>query len=703
MPDCGGMRTAHATRAGHRYPPGATAAADGVNFSVFSRHATRAELRLYERADSLSPFQVVVLDPQTNRTHMMWHVFVEGIAPGVHYTWRFDGPTDTAATGRRFNVRKELVDPWARGVTDALWDRRRAADPADDSNCGIRGVVCDLSFDWDADRAVCSELAGAVIYELHVGGFTRHPSARAIAPGTFSALEERIPYLQDLGITHVELMPVMAYDVQSVSSAVAGRGLGNYWGYNTHSFWSPHPRYCVAPELGRHAAEFKHLVRALHAAGIGVILDVVFNHTAEGADDGPWINFKGLSNELVYHLDPHDRRRYLDFTGCGNTVNCNHPEMTAFIVHCLEYWVEEMHVDGFRFDLASVFARGDLGAVLPNPPLPWSIELSRTLAGLPLIAEAWDAAGLYQLGAFPGLSWIEWNGAYRDVMRRFVRGDPGLVATVASRIAGSSDLYGRDGRLPCNSINFITCHDGFTLADLVSYDYKHNEANGEDNRDGSNDDLSWNCGVEGETTDPAILELRRRQAKNLMAVLLLSRGVPMLLAGDELLRTQHGNNNAYCQDNELSWLDWSRLESQHEMWRFTREMIAFRRRHASLTVNRFYTGRIVPGRTVPDIAWHGPKLQQPLWSDPAARMLAFTIAGIGADEADIHAVLNMSDAILDVELPMLPSRRWHLAVNTAAVAPEDLIEREHQAPLRDSVYRVPTRSVVVFEAPRTDS
>ena len=698
MPDPAGMRTAHPTRAGQRYPPGATPAAGGVNFSVFSHHATRAELLLYETAASLHPFQVVALDPETNRTHMMWHVFVEGIGPGIHYTWRFDGPADTAASGRRFNMRKELVDPWARGVTDTLWDRRRASDPADDGRCAIRGVVCDLSFDWGKDHAVCGNLTGAVIYELHVGGFTRHPSSRARAPGTFSALEERIPYLQDLGITHVELLPVMAYDVQSVAPGVAARGLSNYWGYNTHSFWSPHPRYCMAPEQGRHAAEFKHLVRALHAAGIGVILDVVFNHTAEGGDDGPWINFKGLSNEIVYHLDPHDRRRYLDFTGCGNTINCNHPQMTAFIVHCLEYWFQEMHVDGFRFDLASVFARGDLGTVLPNPPLPWNIELSRTLAGVPLIAEAWDACGLYHVGAFPGLSWSEWNGAYRDVMRRFVRGEPGLVASVASRIAGSSDLYGRDDRLPCNSINFITCHDGFTLADLVSYDRKHNEANGEENRDGSNENLSWNCGVEGETGDPVIRELRRRQARNFMAVLLLSRGVPMLLAGDEVLRTQRGNNNGYCQDNELSWFDWNRIDSQREMRRFTREMIAFRRRHASLTVNRFYSGRMVPGRTIADITWHGPRLQQPLWSDPAARMLAFTIAGVDADEADIHAILNMSDEPLEVELPVSAGRRWHLAVNTAAAAPQDILERPHQSMLPGSRFTVQGRSVVVLEA-----
>jgi glycogen operon protein len=400
----------------------------------------------------------------------------------------------------------------------------------------------------------------------------------------------------------------------------------------------------------------------------------------------------------MYLLDTGDRSRYLDFTGTGNTVNCNHPQVTAFIVHCLEYWVEEMHVDGFRFDLASVFTRGENGVVLRNPPLPWDIELSRGLAGIPLIAEAWDAAGLYQVGAFPGSAWAEWNGAYRDAVRRFVRGDGGLVGTVASRIAGSSDLYAAGGRLPCDSINFITCHDGFTLADLVSYNGKHNEANGEDNRDGSNDNLSWNCGAEGPTDDAAILALRHRQAKNLLAVLMLSRGVPMLCAGDELLRTQRGNNNAYCQDNELSWLDWGRLGSQREMLQFTRGMIAFRRRHASLTVNRFYHGRAIAGRGIADIAWHGKRLHQPAWDDPAARVLAFTVAGIAAGEPDLHAILNMSEESIEAELPELEGRDWHLAVDTGQSPPNDIIEPARQARLSVRSYRVIPRSVVVLEA-----
>ena len=686
------------TREGTRDPAGATLAADGVNFSIFSPAATWVELLLYEAAESPRPFQVIRLDPDRNRTYLMWHVFVEGLGPGAHYSWRMDGPTDTAVSGRRFNPRKELSDPWAREVSDALWDRKRAADPADAGPCGLRSVTGERSFDWTGERPIARGLEGAVIYELHVGGFTQHPSAGVAQPGTFRALAEKIPYLQELGVTHVELLPVMAFDEQSVPAAAAARGLRNYWGYNTHSFWCAHPRYCGTPQPGGQAAEFKHLVRALHAAGIGVILDVVFNHTAEGGSDGAWISFRGCANEVVYHLDPRDRRRYLDFTGTGNTINCNHPLLSAFIVHCLEFWVEEMHVDGFRFDLASVFTRGDLGVVLANPPLPWAIELSRPLAGLPLIAEAWDAAGLYQVGAFPGSMWSEWNGAYRDAVRRFVRGDPGLTGTVASRIAGSSDLYAHDGRSPCNSINFITCHDGFTLADLVSYNTKHNEANGEDNRDGSNDNLSWNCGVEGLTSDAAVLGLRRRQAKNLIAVLLLSRGVPMLCGGDEVLRTQRGNNNAYCQANELSWFDWSRVESERDMLNFTRGMIAFRRRHASLTANRFYRGKLIPARGIADIAWHGARLQQPPWGDGTARVLAFTIAGIRDDEADLHAILNMSDAPIEAELPALPGRVWRVAVDTAQALPHDIVEPARQVPLNAASYRVTSRSVLVLEA-----
>jgi len=686
---------AYATRPGSRFPPGATVLPDGVNFCIFTRAATRVELLLYADPDSREPFQVIALSPGRNRTFFFWHVFVEGLPSPTCYAWRADGPTDTQQTGLRFNPRKALIDPWARTVTDALWDRGRASDAQDAGHTAFRAVVTEPSGRQCGTTAPLG-LDAAIIYELHVGGFTRHPSSGVRHPGTFAGLIEKIPYLRDLGVTHVELLPVMAFDEQDVPASVAARGLKNYWGYSTHSFYSPHPRYCVDPMQADQ--EFSALTDALHDTGIGVLLDVVFNHTAEGGAQGPIINFKGLANEVFYHLDAADRRRYRDYTGCGNTVNCNHPLVTAFIVRCLEYWVEQMGVDGFRFDLASVFARDQRGELMTDPPAPWAIEASRVLSRVPVIAEAWDAAGLYQVGAFPGMAWAEWNGRYRDAVRRFVRGAPGLVGEVASRIAGSADLYAHDGRLPGSSINFITCHDGFTLCDLVSYNAKRNHANGENNRDGTDDNASWNCGADGETSNPEVLTLRLRQAKNHMAILMLSRGVPMLLAGDEVLRSQNGNNNAWCQDNALAWLDWRLVEINRDMLRFTRELIALRRRHPCLTVNRFYDGKPIPGRDVPDIAWHGVRLGEPLWHDRQGRFLGFTIAGLSSDEEDLHVILNMSDQAVDAPLPSTDGRRWQISLDTSRASPLDILSREQQKPCAAAFYSTAPRSVAVLEA-----
>ncbi len=683
------------TGPGSRFPPGHTPLPEGVNFCVFSREATRLELLLYAQPDSPEPFQVIELSPEHNRTFFFWHVFVEGLPARTCYAWRADGPSDTQHSGRAFNPRKVLVDPWARAVSDARWDRRKASDAEDGGHVSVRAFVTE-PFLSEHHRVDPPGLEGAIIYELHVGGFTRHPSSEVEHPGTFAGLIEKIPYLVDLGVTHVELLPVMAFDEQDVPFPVAARGLRNYWGYSTHSFFSPHPRYCTDP--ARADREFRALTDAFHRAGINVLLDVVFNHTAEGGAQGPTISFKGLANEIFYHLDVGDRRRFRDYTGCGNTVNCNHPLVSAFLVHSLEYWVEALGVDGFRFDLASVFARDQHGGLMTDPPLPWAIESSRILSRVPLIAEAWDAAGLYHVGAFPGMAWAEWNGRYRDVVRRFVRGDPGLVGEVATRIAGSADLYARDHRLPENSINFITCHDGFTLHDLVSYRMKRNQPNGEDNRDGTDDNASWNCGIEGESVDPAVAALRQRQAKNFLAILMLSRGVPMLLAGDEVLRSQAGNNNAWCQDNALSWFDWTLLERRREMLRFTRELIGLRRRHGCLTANRFFEGKPLPGRGIRDIAWHGTRLDQPQWNDGQARVLGFTLAGLGDEEEDLHAILNMSDQTVEAALPSIRGRRWHLALDTSRPSPGDIISRRAQEPHRMPHYSAGARSVVVLEA-----
>lgn len=691
------MSKRYRTHPGLGFPPGATHDALGTNFSVFSRYATGAELLLYEAADSRKPFQVITLDPEVNRTFFYWHVYVEELPPGVHYTWRMDGPGDTERTGFRYNRNKELVDPWARAVTDSVWERRPACDPQDASHTSMRAMVVADIYDWEGDRPLNRPLQDSILYEMHVRGFTRHPAAGVTYPGTFTGLIEKIPYLKELGITEVELMPVMAFDEQDVADSVAARGNRNYWGYSPHSFWSPHPGYCVTPAQGTHQRELRDMVKALHRAGIGVILDVVFNHTAEGGAGGPWINFRGFGNEIFYQIDPADRRRYRDFTGCGNTINCNHPLVAIYLTGCLKYWVRELHVDGFRFDLASVLVRGEDGQPIYNAPVPWYIEGSALLAHTKLIAEAWDAGGLYQVGAFPGFRWAEWNGRYRDVIRRFVRGDRGLVGEVATRLSGSSDLYQPGGRLPINSVNFITCHDGFTLYDLVSYNTKHNEANGEDNRDGTNDHLSWNCGAEGDTDDPQILALRHRQAKNFTAILLLSIGVPMLLAGDEVLRTQRGNNNAYCQDNEISWLDWRLTGQNRDMLRFCRGMIALRKRHRCLRRQRFLTSRVLPGARLPEVSWHGVNLSAPPWLDREAQFLAYTLAAMEPDEEDLHIILNMSQETLAFEIPSVRQRRWHRAVDSGMASPQDILEPADQ-PAAGKVYHAAPRTVVVLES-----
>jgi isoamylase len=685
-------------RPGSRYPLGAIVDSEGVNFSTLSGYATTVELLLYEHADSPAPFQVIQLDPELNRTFYSWHVFVEGLPVGTHYTWRVDGPDDTRKSGFRFNKHRELLDPWARAVTQEFWDRKRISQAEGESMASMRAVVVEPNYDWEEDQPLNHNLEDTIIYEMHVGGFTRHSSSNVASPGTFAGVIEKIPYLKELGVTDVELMPIMAFDEQDVPEGVARRGLKNYWGYSTHSFFSPHPSYCITPKEGSHLKEFRDMVKALHKAGIGVILDVVFNHTAEGGADGPTINFKGFGNRVFYHLDPSDRSVYRDYTGCGNTVNCNHPLVARFIVECLEYWVREMHVDGFRFDLASVLARGKDGSPMQHPPVLWSIELSDVLAHTKIIAEAWDAAGLYQVGAFPGYRWAEWNGRYRDVIRKFVCGEKGLVGEIATRLSGSSDLYQPHGRLPINTINFVTCHDGFTLYDLVSYNEKHNEDNGEDNRDGTSENFSWNCGWEGETNDSQILSLRRRQAKNFIAILLLSQGVPMLLAGDEVLRSQRGNNNAYCQDNELGWFDWTLTEQNKDMFRFVKEMTAFRKRHACLRRKRFLRGEKQKDRHFPEVTWHGAKVNKPPWDDRNAQLLAFTLSAVAGSEEDIHVVLNMSDTSEQVNLPLIPpNSTWFRAVDTYQDSPGDILEPPDQPPVRDGLFAMQPRSVVVFE------
>jgi glycogen operon protein len=692
------MQKEYLLRTGSPYPYGAKATEAGVNFSISCRHASKVELLLFSKADSKKPFQVIHLQFEKNHTFFSWHVFVEELPVGTWYAWRIDGPSMTRETGLRFDPEKLLLDPWARAVSDKLWNRAAACLPGDNSKQAMRAMVVDDNYDWEGDKPLPIRSEKAIIYELHVGGFTKHPSAKVKHPGTFLGLIEKIPYLKELGITHVELLPIMAFDEQDIPPHSFDLGLKNYWGYSTHSFFSPHPGYCVTPELGTHLDEFRDLVKALHRAGIAIIMDVVFNHTSEAGADGPVINFKGITGNSFYLTDKHDKRIFLDYTGCGNTVNANHPLVSNFIISCLEYWVRELHIDGFRFDLASALSRGEDGSVLQDPPLVWGIELSEQLARCKLIAEAWDASGLYQVGSFPGYRWGEWNGMYRDTLRRFLRGDTGIISEVATRICGSSDLYQHQNRLPISGINFITCHDGFTLNDLFSYNEKNNDANGENNRDGCNNNLSFNCGAEGPTNNPEIQAFRKKQAKNAKAILLLSRGVPMLLAGSEILHSQHGNNNCYCQDNEISWLNWENLHTNADMLRFVQKMIQLRKRHTSLMRRRFLTGKPLEGKTLPDITWQGATSDQiPDWKNPEIRTLAYTLAAVGETEADIFVVMNMSDTTQKYELPVIPGKTWCLSVDTALAPPHDIIDPEDQIPLDKAYYQVEHHSVVIME------
>jgi len=680
---------------GRPHPLGATPDADGVNFSLYSQHASRVELLLFASADDPVPTQTVVLDPATNRSFFFWHIHIDGLTPGWHYAYRVDGPRDLAA-GHRFNPDKVLLDPYARGISNLLWNRVAACGDGDNVHHSMRCEVIDTAaYDWQGDRPLGRPMRDSIIYELHVRGFTAAASAGAEAPGTFRALMDKIPYLQELGVTAVELLPIFDFDeTEVVKEFPDGTRLRNYWGYSTIGYFAPEGSFCASRSQGAHIDELRDLIKALHAAGIEVILDVVFNHTNEGNHLGPSHHFKGIDNATYYFLVEDDRRYYMDYTGCGNTMNCNHPITDKLIQDCLEYWVKELHIDGFRFDEGSILSRGEDGRPMRHPPVLWNLELSETFIDTKLIAEAWDAAGLYQIGNFPGMRWAEWNGRYRDDVRRFVRGDPGVVGAVATRIAGSSDLYQSSGRDPANSVNFIACHDGFTLMDLVSYNNKHNEANGENNRDGMDDNLSWNCGSEGATDDPHIRLLRRRQVKNFAAILLISQGVPMFIAGDEFGRSQGGNNNAYCQDNGISWLDWTLLDENRDIFDFFKGMIALRRRCSQLRRDDYSRGG-VNSRGVAEFAWHGCELDAPGWNDPACRVLALTLGALTAAEPDLHVMMNMDDQTLPFQLPALPGRSWHRYADTA-LEPAQAMDTTAATVITGTDYLVGSKSVVIL-------
>jgi len=691
------MKEMYQIEQGTAHPLGAVPDEQGVNFSIFSQHAAHVELLLFARHDDPEPVQIIPLDPVQHRTYHCWHVYVRGLRPGIYYAYRFDGPHDLHGSGDRFNRNKVVLDPYARRITTTLWHRPDASRPDDNVRTCMRSMVIESSvYDWQGDHPLKRPMRETIIYEMHVGGFTRSPSSGCRSPGTFAGVVEKIPHLQALGITAVELMPIFAFDERGSRflSPVDGQPLKNFWGYDPICHFAPHPAYCLSPAEGDPVRDFRDMVKALHNAGIEVILDVVFNHTGEGDHLGPTLSFKGIDNSIYYDLDPRDKQYYVDYTGCGNTLKCNHPIVAKLIAECLGYWVEEMHVDGFRLDEASVLVRGGDGRPIKYPPVLWHIELDERLADTKFIAEAWDAAGLYQVGNFPIDRWSEWNGHYRDAIRRFVRGDPGMVGTVATCIAGNADLYLKTGRMPINSINFITCHDGFTLNDLVSYNHKHNEANGEGNRDGSDENWSWNCGVEGETDNPAIEALRLLQIKNFLAILMLSQGVPMILAGDEIRRTQRGNNNAYSQDNEISWFNWKLVEKNGDLFRFFKLIIAFRKHHPNLCREHFFTGK-PDEHGVRDIDWHSCRLFTPDWYDPHCQVLAFTIWGLSQDD-DLHVMLNMAEDGIDFEIPPLEGRRWLKVIDTALPSPMDIAEPGKETVVPCSRYHVSKHSVVVL-------
>ena len=605
--------------AGSSFPLGATAAPDGANFCVYSKNATAVALLLFDGVEGNGPAREIRLDPSTNRTCHYWHVFVPGVPAGQIYGYRVEGPSDPAR-GMRFDPAKVLLDPYCRAVLVPKNYRRRDASRAGDNTAtALKSVVVDpASYDWEGDKPLKRPSSRTIVYEMHVAGFTRHPSSGISEDrrGTFAGLIEKIPYLQELGITAVELMPVFQFDAQDCPP-----GLINYWGYSPVSFFAPHHAYSSRQDPLGPVDEFRDMVKALHRAGVEVILDVVYNHTSEGGQDGPTLSLRGLDNSIYYLLE-QDHSRYANYAGTGNTLNANQSIVRRMIVDSLRYWVREMHVDGFRFDLASILSRDSSGQLMPNPPVLWDIDSDPVLAGTKLIAEAWDAAGLYQVGSFIGDAWQEWNGRFRDDVRSFFRGQQGSLAPFADKLQGSPQIYGYEEREPEQSINFVTCHDGFTLNDLVSFNQKHNEANGEENRDGASDNRSWNCGAEGPTNDPGVERLRNRQVKNFLTITMLSLGVPMMLMGDEVRRTQHGNNNAYCQDNEISWFDWTLVEKYADVLRFARLLID----HRLLQDQEEFVSQSVSLNQLLRQAkwsWHGVKLGQPDWSD-ASHSVAFS-------------------------------------------------------------------------------
>ncbi len=673
------------------YFKGAIVLGNGVNFGIFSRNAERMTLEIYKEANDCKPLYIYELDDKKNKTGDTWHIYIEGLTAGYYYGWRASGPFDLEL-GHRFDNRRLLLDPYAKSIT-----------PKEDCHGSARkGLIVDSShFHWDGVLRPRREFKDTIIYEMHVRLFTMNPNSGVENKGTYRGVIEKIDYLKDLGVTAVELLPVFEFDENDIvgMNPFTGEKLKNVWGYNPIGFYAPTSNFIsgdktVGAIVGQQVIQFRELVRALHEADIEVILDVVFNHTGEGNEAGPVISFKGLDNTIYYMLEDM-KMYYSNYSGTGNTLNCSHAVVKELVLDCLRYWYGQMNVDGFRFDLAAILGRDSQGRWIGDMSLLKDIADDSVLSGAKLIAEGWDAAGGYFLGEFP-CGWAEWNGKFRDTVRRFVKGDKGQVSDLATRIVGSPDLFKKLDRKPFHSINFITAHDGFTMMDLVSYNEKHNHANGEHNRDGETHNNSWNHGIEGKTMDKSIIELRKRQIKNFMVILMLSQGVPMILMGDEMGKTQEGNNNAYCQDNELNWLDWSKLEENHDIYNFTKNMIKFRKIHPALKRSHFFTDQDIDGNGFTDISWHGVKVNKPDWSKNS-KTLAFLIDGgdviEGAEkDNDIYVILNSYHKDLEFQLPRIEGKKWYRIADTGRK--DDFLEKPKV--VDSETYPVKNRSSVIF-------
>jgi glycogen operon protein len=679
------------SKRGKPLPLGATITPDGVNFSVLSRHAESIALLLFDKANP-RPIAEIPLDPKINRTGDIWHILILGMDSSLCYGYRADGPFDPKGSGHWFNKENTLLDPYARALEGGeIWGSQDG---------GRRCCIVADDFDWEGDGPLSLPLKDTVVYELHVRGYTIDESSGVVSRGTYKGLIEKIPYIKSLGVTAVELLPVFEFDEleNKRMNPKTGERLKNFWGYSTMAFFAPKASYASNGGDGNQVREFKEMIKAFHRAGLEVILDVVFNHTAEGDSDGRVISFRGLDNTVYYALDP-ESKDYLDLSGCGNTVNCNQPVVRTFILDCLRYWVMEMHVDGFRFDLATILRRDHKGELLPGHSLIDAVEQDPVLAHTKIIAEAWDTQ-VNQVGGFPG-RWAEWNSYYRDDIRRFVRGDTGMVPVLATRIGGSSDLYQASGRRPFNSINYVTCHDGFTLHDLVSFDHKHNEENGEDGKDGSDQNFSSNSGIEGPTDNSLVKALRLRRIKTFATILMFSHGVPMILAGDEFARTQRGNNNPYCQDNPTSWIDWHLVEKNAGLLRFFRNVIALRNRHPVFRRSHFLTGVDTNLDQHPDVSWHGLEVGKPDWSEDA-RVLAFVLDGSELPhekrDDDFFVILNGDQVKHNFEIPPPPAGNgWFRIIDTGKPFPKDILDEDQGTPvILERKYPVLPSAAVVF-------